>query len=392
THGRSFWILDDLAPLRQHAADIARRAVHVFTPNPTVRYRVDMGFPQPPQMGKTYHMTGATMVTYRQLDKPSGEKVRKNLDAGDNPAPGVALEYWVRDGAREATLAFLDRRGKVIREFTSAPPEQTEAAATKEAPRKTATTGTTPPPEKKEPKVAIAPGLNRFVWNMRYPDATKLEGDGGTWERFEQQLVGPAVPPGTYTARLVVDGERAETTFEIRKDPRVPASQADLDAQFALAMAAHQKLSETHATINAIRALKKQLDLWEARAKEQGGQGRLVSAASALRKKASAIEEELVQVKAKSRQDTLNFPAKLNAKLVSLVGIIGGADFAPTQGMRDVLADLTRRVDAQVARWRELAAKDVPAFDKLVRSSSVPAVGTGEKPTRATRTRRTARR
>lgn len=393
THGRSFWILDDLAPLRQHASDVARRRVHLFTPKPSVRYRVDMGFPQPPQAGKTYHMTGATMVTYRQLERPSGDRVRRNLDAGDNPQPGVTLEYWVRDGAREATLAFLDRRGKLIREFKSAPPEQTEAPATKETPRRTAATGTTAAPEKKEQKVAIGAGLNRFVWNMRYPDAVKLEGEGGTWERFEQQLVGPAVPPGTYTARLTVDGERSETSFEIRKDPRVSASEADLEEQFALAMRAHQKLSETHSTINAIRALTKQLDLWEARAKEQGGQSRLVSAAAALRKKASAIEEELVQVKAKSRQDTLNFPAKLNAKLVSLVGIIGGADFAPTQGMRDVFADLSRRVDVQVERWHALAAKDVQAFDRLVRSSGVPAVGTAVRAGRRGRAaRKTARR
>src|SRR5207237_9661739 len=88
------------------------------------------------------------------------------------------------------------------------------------------------------------------------------------------------------------------------------------------------------------------------------------------------IEEERVQVKAKSRQDTLNYPAKLNAKLAGLLGSVGGADFAPTKGMRDVFADLSRRVDAQVAKWKALAENEVVAFDRLVRSSGVPAVGT----------------
>src|SRR5207247_10408405 len=124
----------------------------------------------------------------------------------------------------------------------------------------------------------------------RHKDATKVEGEGGAWEAFENQLVGPQVAPGTYTARLTVDGTTLETAFEIRKDPRVTASQTDLEAQFALASKVHAKLSETHATINGIRKLKKQLDLWEARAKEQGGEPKLLAAATALRRKARAVE------------------------------------------------------------------------------------------------------
>src|SRR5581483_6277387 len=388
THGRSFWILDDLSPIHELAAARAKGPVHLFTPKPVVRYRVDMGFPQPPKIGKNYHMTGATMVTYRQVELPTGEKVRVNIDAGANPPPGVVLQYWLRDEGTAGRLTLHDARGKLIREFTSAPPERTEAApaAKKPEPAKTAPTGTASAPPTKEPKVAIEAGLNRFIWNMRYPDATKIEGEGGTWEAFENQLVGPQVPPGTYTARLEVDGTTVETSFEIRKDPRVPCTQADLDAQFALAMRAHQKLSETHATVNAIRKLKKQLELWGSRASDQGGQSRLVNAVEALARKASAIEEELVQVKAKSRQDTLNYPAKLSAKLVSLVGSIGGSDFAPTKGMRDVFEDLSRRVDAQLAKWDALVQRDVAALDALIRSSRLPALGAGGPP------RKTARR
>src|SRR5207248_7710717 len=214
-----------------------------------------MGFPQPPRIGKNYHMTGATMVTYRQIERPTGEKQRVNIDAGTNPAPGVTLQYWLRDKAREARLSLHDAKGKLIREFKSAPPEEATAdakAAKKNEPTKTAPDGTASAPPTKDPKVAVEAGLNRFLWNMRYPDAKKIEGEGGTWEAFENQLVGPQVAPGTYTARLEVDGQRLETTFEIQKDPRVTAAQADLEAQFALASSVHRKSSETHETINAI--------------------------------------------------------------------------------------------------------------------------------------------
>ncbi len=395
THGRSFWILDDLAPLRQRAADLARKRAHLFTPKPTVRYRVDMGFPQPPKIGKNYRMTGASMITYRQLDQPSGEKVAQNIDAGSNPLPGVPLQYWLRQGAKEARLSFHDARGRLIRDFKSAPPETAPANGAsgkgkKDEAEPTQAEGTTLPPPTKDPKVALTAGLNRFVWNMRYPDAAKIEGEGGTWEAFENQLVGPQVAPGTYRARLVVDGETLETEFAIEKDPRVRTTQADLDAQLTLALKVHAKLGQTHDSINAIRKLKKQLDLWDTRAKDQGGQSRLISSSAALRRKASAIEEELVQVKAKSRQDTLNYPAKLNAKLAGLLGSVGGADYAPTRGMQDVYADLARRVDTQIAKWDALVASDIPAFDKAVRSSSLPAVGTAQaraarRPARAAR-------
>ena len=273
---------------------------------------------------------------------------------------------------------MLFRSGKLIREFKSDPNALDEGLKPEEAPEKTPPEGTVQPPPTKDPKVAVQAGLNRFLWNMRYPDAAKIEGEGGTWEAFEAQLAGPQVPPGTYRARLKVAGETLEAPFEIRKDPRISATQQDFETQTALALKVNQKLDETHQTINATRRLKTQLDAWEARAKEQGGQARLARSAASLRQKASAIEAELVQVKAKSRQDTLNYPAKLNAKLASLGGYIGGADFAPTKGMRQVFDDVAKRVDAQIAKWDALTKSEVAAFDKLVRSSGVPAVGAGK--------------
>jgi photosystem II stability/assembly factor-like uncharacterized protein len=378
THGRSFWVLDDLQPLRQYGAQVERAKAHLFAPKVTVRYRTDMGFPQPPKIGKNYRMTGATMVTYRQREKPTGEKVAINIDAGTNPPSGVLVQYWLRDKAKaEARLAFLDARGKTIREFKSDPQAIDEPLKKPEPPEKTPPEGTVQPPPTKDPKVPVQAGLNRFLWNMRYPDAAKIEGEGGTWDAFEAQLAGPQVPPGTYRVRLVVAGETLEVPFEIQKDPRISTSQSDLETQTALAMSVNRKLDETHRAINDIRRLKTQLDAWEARAKEQSGQARLARAAASLRQKASAVEAELVQVKAKSRQDTLNYPAKLNAKLASLGGYIGGADFAPTKGMRDVFDDVSKRVDAQIAKWNALAS-DITAFDKLVRSSGVPAVGAGK--------------
>ncbi|MBM4421329.1 MAG: glycosyl hydrolase, partial [Chloroflexi bacterium] len=394
THGRSFWVLDDLSPLRQYAADFARKRVHLFAPRPTVRFRSDMRF-QSTVVGKGYRMTGATTITYRQTELPTGEKGAKIIDAGTNPPNGVLVHYWLqRKPKGQATLSFLDARGRLIRSFTSARPDEkarTDPPRTPEPPGQKPSKGTAQPPAPKGPRVPVEPGLNRFPWNMRYPDAAKVEGEG-TWEAFEAALVGPQVSPGNYQVRLEVDGERIMAPFEVRKDPGVSATQADLDEQLRLRLRIRDKLTETHQAINALRRLRAQIDGWVDRAEEHGRRSRVARAATSLKTKLGAIEGELIQTKARSNREAQSYPAKLNAKLVALEDAVGGSDFEPTQGMRDVFADLTRRIDAQLAKWKAVLVTDVPAFDELVRGSSVPAARAGKANVARRPTRSAARR
>ena len=144
-----------------------------------------------------------------------------NIDAGTNPPSGVLVQYWLRDKAKaEVTLAFLDARGKLIREFKSDPKALDEELKPEEAPEKTPPEGTVQPPPTKDPKVAVQAGLNRFLWNMRYPDAAKIEGEGGTWEAFEAQLAGPQVPPGSLPRAAQGRGRNARGAV---RDPQGPA-------------------------------------------------------------------------------------------------------------------------------------------------------------------------
>jgi hypothetical protein len=383
THGRSFWVLDDLSPIRQLAATATKGKARLFTPRPTVRFRTDFGFPQPGKLGKNYRMTGATMVTYRQVEKPTGEKAQVNIDAGQNPPDGVLVSYWLREKPQgDVTLTFMDAKGRQIRQFKSAPPEPKEKKD--EKPLTPEQRRSEELKKAREPKVPKEQGFNRFAWNMRQPDAARVE-DDPTWESAEATLAGPVSPPGQYRVRLDVDGERHEATFEIRKDPRASATQADFEAQFALRMKIRDKITEVHEAINAIRALRTQIEGWEKRAEGSGG-ARLRRPAASLKTKLAGVEEELIQVKAKSRQDTLNYPAKLNLKIGGLALAVGSADFAPTKAMYDVFEDLSKRAETQLAKWRAIAKTDVPAFDKLVRGSGVPAVSAEREKKREART------
>src|SRR5437870_11174546 len=128
---------------------------------------------------------------------------------------------------------------------------------------------------------------------MRNPEAAGVE-DDPTWDSAEATLAGPISAPGQCRVRLQVGGERHEATFEIRKDPRASATQADFDAQFALRMKIRDKITEVHEAINAIRALRTQIEGWERRAEGSGG-ARLRRGAASLKTKLAGVEEELIQ-------------------------------------------------------------------------------------------------
>ena len=371
THGRSFWVLDDRTPLlRWQAERVAARAAHLFTPGTAYRVRSRGGFGGRPIPGRNYRFTGAYMFAYEFREDPeTNERINTYLDAASNPPDGVIVNYWLRKPPEgEVELAFLDARSRVVREFSSkkreepaAPPP--EAAATAEDEE-----------EEKEPRLPKKAGLNRFVWNMRYPDATKVAKDV-SMEDFERALAGPVAPPGAYRVRLRIAGDDvAKAPFEIRMDPRVRVAQADLQAQFDLLLRIRDKLTETHDAVNRIRELSRQIDDWERRTKERSDFRALSRTASTVKRHLAAIEDELIQTKARSRQDTLNFPIKLNAKLGGVVTAVASADAPPTRAQQEVFADLSRRIDAQLARLRKLLDTELKDLNARMRRAGVPAI------------------
>ena len=373
THGRSFWALDDIVPLRDWAEPKRTDAVRLFRPGVAYRVRVKGGFGGKPIAGRNYRFTDATMITYEfGADPATGDKVETYLDAGKNPPTGAVVHYWLREKPEgEIKLSFHDARGRPVREFTSRKDRPAEAA-TPEAQLPGGAVAEVQE-ETKEPRVKSDPGLNRFVWDLRHAEATKIEGDP-SMEEFERALAGPQVLPGRYQARLVVGGQTLTEDFEVRMDPRVPVTQRDLQEQFDLLMRLRDKISETHDAVNTIRAVRGQIETWEKRSAADRGYRQVAKAAAALRKQLGAVEEELIQWRAKSRQDTLNWPIKLNAKLGGLAASVAQADARPTASQVAVFEDLSRRADAQLAKLRAIVGTDVPKFSALVRSAKLPPI------------------
>lgn len=314
TQGRSFWILDDLTPLHQLDNTIAQRAMHLFRPRPA--YNIGGGF-----------------------FTPSG--------AGQNPPPGVVLHYYFKQApdSNAVTLRILQTDGKVIKSYT-------------------------PKARSRNERLAIEAGMNRFVWNMRYPDAESFPG----LIMWAGSVTGPQAPPGTYQARLIVGGDSTTVPFTIVKDPRSNASDADLLAQFDFLNGIRDKLSETHRGIKQIRDVRAQVNDILKRTKGQEGTAALAEAGKAMLAKLKAVEEALYQTKNQSNQDPLNFPIRLNNKLAAVAGTAAMGDYRPTDQAVAVRDELTAQIDAQLTTLRQVLATDLPAFNKLVAEAAIPAV------------------
>jgi hypothetical protein len=258
----------------------------------------------------------------------------------------------------------LDSNGNLLREFIpkAEKPEPVEGEEPKAE--------SSDEDEKPGPYLPAKAGMNTFNWAFRAADATKIKTKGGD----QPPVTGPVVPPGDYQLRLTVDGESQTQAFAVLPDPRVTATQADYQAQYDLLVKIREKHSEMNEAINQIRAMREQVDGWVKRTKDADNGDKIAEAGKSLKAKLDGVEEELIQVKAQGMQDTLNFPVKLNSKLVSLAGAVAGGDQAPAKQMLDLYDELSARIDEQLAALKEIVAKDVKAFNKTITDANLPAV------------------
>jgi photosystem II stability/assembly factor-like uncharacterized protein len=358
THGRSFWILDDVTPLRQMAASGAPQRVQLFPPATAIRQTLgwSVGLWRGP--GKNYAMGLGSAMTFSEEKGADGEQKRKMLDAGENPPQGAIIYYYLPEApTTPLTLTFLDADGNEIKRFISKP---SPAAALDKG------------KESKANDERFAPasgGLNRFVWDLRYPDATKVPSDLTT----EKAVTGPVAAPGRYQVQLRVGEQCFTQSFDLRIDPRVTASQADLEAQFALGRQICDRISVLHTAINRLRRIRQQVEEWRKRSEENLA---IVQAATALEEKLTAIENQLVQTGAKTGNDRLRLPGRLNTKLIGLISVVNCADAKPPQQAYRVFDHLSAQVDQQLALLDGVLGDDLVAFNDLVRSANVaPVVG-----------------
>ncbi|MBV9216087.1 MAG: glycosyl hydrolase [Acidobacteria bacterium] len=328
THGRSFYVLDNL-PVLYDLAKAQASDAFLFKPEDAYRTQSGGGFP----LGPT-----ATV--------------------GANPPNGAVVNYWLKDKvAKEVTLEFVDGSGAVVRKFTKRA-EGPGGAADAPAGGFGA-----------DPAVPANAGLNTFVWNLRKPNATTLPGV----ILWAGSLAGPRVPPGNYQVRLSVDGKPVGSeSFALLADPRLTTSQEDFAKQYDLMNKINAKINETHGAIADIRDIRTQLETLSRKLKPE--QKPLIDMARSINAKLTDVEEALIQTKIRSGQDALNFPIRLNNKLAALSASVDSSDDAPTAQAYAVFADLTSQVDAQLAKLAAIKSTDIAAFNKQYAAAGLPVI------------------
>ncbi len=318
THGRSFWVLDDITPLRQLAPGVFDSA-HLFSPAEATR----------------------------TLSVPADGYQR---NAAVN---GVNIYYTLREAAREVTVDILDAQGEPVRTLTRRAGETPAPAGRRRA---------------AAPAPALEPGLNVIRWDLRYPGFTTFP---GLMLRFAGTN-GPIAPPGTYRARLTVDGRVVGTeSFTVRKDPRLTGVSADdLQQQFQLALKIRDKTSEAHGAVVRIRALRKQLDERLAQVKDI----EIRRVAEKFRDTIGAVEREVYEVRLEAPEDQLNFGLKLNNDLATLLLEVETGDGRPTSQHYAALEELSAQLATTLRPLAQALERDLPALNRLFARASVPPV------------------
>jgi hypothetical protein len=370
THGRAFWILDDLTPLRQMSAAVAAAGQpHLFAPKPSLRrwQPWSVGLFKGP--GRNYAMTFGALITFREQKDEHGHVTRQMLDCGENPPQGVIVHYVLpQEAPGDLKLTFLDEEGNEIKSFRPKP-KGNDVKANGEVKQAAAIPG----PEE-DLYLTVNPGLNRFIWDMRYPEPEKLPEDPVTGKA----TVGATAMPGTYQVRLEAGDWSATESFEIYIDPNVEASAEDLQKQFDLWQQINAKVTEIHLAVKQARRVREQVQSWTKRIEQsdadEARRTAVLERAKVLADQLTAVEQEFVQTEAKTAFDRLRLPTRLNAKVMSMTSVVASADAAPPQQAYEVFEHLSAQVDSQLDQLQSILDESVADFNAAVQDLNLGAV------------------
>ena len=328
THGRGFYVLDNIGVLRQSTPATTTEQLHVFdTFNP-----------------------------------------RRGRDRN------VSIDYYLGAAADEVSVEILDGAGTVLRTFKGSAKDAAGAGTPPGVdPDMAAFLGLN------RARVGVGKGMNRFTWDMRYEGATVFPGMI-MWAAAPQR--GPAAPPGRYTARITALGQSKSTSFEVGLDPRLAAdgiSVADLQEQFTLSAKIRDAVAEANQAVIAIRAVRDQVNdrLQKIPPRRKAEIQKL---ADALLSTLGTVEAEVYQVRNKSSQDPLNYPIKLNNKIAALAGVVESADNKPTAQSYEVFTELQQALQAQLAAMKKSLDGDLPRLNNALQREKVAPVDPKARP------------
>lgn len=315
THGRSFWMIDDLSPLHQLNDEIAKSNHHLFQPKPAYR-----------------------MAQSGSWNKPNYKLV------GENHPNGVQFHYFIKEIKDKPTikLEILEKDGSPIKVYSNKA-------------------------KKKKNQLKPKAGGNSLVWDMRYPGFKEFPG----MVLYSSPNRGPKAVPGVYVAKLTVNDKTVETEFEITKDPRLPNTQEDFQRQFDFLIKVRDKVSEAHQAMLDIRSVRKDIQYLREKLGDDEAYQEIIKMTQALDKKMTLIENNIHQTKNKSRQDPLNYGIRINNRLAFLMADQQRGDFPPTDQAEAFRKEISQALDKELMQLDQLLNTDLSAINNLVKEKGV---------------------
>ena len=333
THGRSFWVLDDLTPIRQLNKQLLTTDVILYQPQTALRLHYPTEFD-------------------------------RRQPVGDNPPAGAIIDYYFKSLPKdEVSLDILDASGKVVRHLSSK--EKKEGEQPPEWPDRVERPKTIPANE----------GMNRFAWDLRSDDPVQIPGAFYSGEGPK----GPLALPGDYQVKLAVGGKSQTAPLHLAIDPRTKGAEPALQKQFTLSMQVNDRISQLHQAVNEIRDLKSQVQTLHKRFGDDQRLKPALDAADQLDHKMSEVEQELIQVNMKGSEGNLAFPNKLNERFDTFSHAIDAGDAEPTKPQLDVFELLSNQLREQLQKWAQIKNEDVPKVDGLIKQANLPALIITEK-------------
>jgi photosystem II stability/assembly factor-like uncharacterized protein len=345
THGRSFWILDNITPLRQFSPEVANAPAHLYAPQLTYRVRRNNNTdtPLPPE-------------------EP----------AGQNPPDGALIDYWLNSAASGVvTLEIVDASsGRVVRHFSSADKPEPVNAKEFNVPMYWVRPART---------LSAKAGMHRFLWDLTYPAPEVLTRDypiSAIYHDTPLYPLGATVLPGQYTLILTVNRKQYTQPLEIRMDPRVKTSPEDLRRQFELDQKIADALHKDYEALQQVRSLRAQL-------RSLAGQGPAKNAKlAAIAKTAAELEAKAAPIEGEEGDYGARFLStpegrslsRLNGGLNALVSALDSADAAPTTQQSAMFGELEKALEEQLSAWAQLKSKDIPELNDKLKKAGLPLI------------------
>ncbi len=354
THGRSFWVLDDVTTIHQ-VAEAEASGVRLLKPGTVERHlpKVFEGLFDSGD-GKQYMSTLGMVAAYVKEETPEHGVKHTYLDSGTNPPKGAVITYYLPEAPETTiTLRIDDADGNEVKSFKSLHADEEEKAA-----------GTRDDDSPKELRIPSKAGWNRFVWDLRYPDAQKVEPTTDNQQGF---IKGPHALPGSYRVTLTIGEESLSQSFEIVKEAGVAASQADLQAQFDLLIVIRDKVSATHKLVNQMRDARTQLKGWRERLAGMEAAAGIIEAAKALEEGLLEVEKELMIPDTRPGwPDAMNHGDRLAAQLSNLSFNVNLGDYKPTDYEGEAYTEIAGEIDAVGDKFNDIVEGDLAEFNTML--------------------------